>query len=221
MSPKYDAYDYIIWLDMDFYKKKPNLEGIREVFLSTQDWDAVFAYGIASNPIEFWDWYAFRDKEIPFGPELLGDPWWHMKRNFSRSIGEVWYPVYSSFGGCGIYKKESLKGCKYSGVVTYDLSCLTNKIIKDLGTNHPIISRYLTVNKTLDYHVSIPEVANLKKHYFNSAILLENDPYKTVFRLNSYFIKFPIVCEHVTLHASMIIRGHDKLFINPRMLFYY
>ncbi|MBS0604573.1 MAG: hypothetical protein JSS60_05995 [Verrucomicrobia bacterium] len=27
----------------------------------------------------------------------------------------------------------------------------------------------------------------------------------------------PWTCEHVPFHASMILKGHDRLFINPRL----
>jgi hypothetical protein len=42
-----------------------------------------------------------------------------------------------------------------------------------------------------------------------------------VWRMNSFVYQYPSVCEHATFPASMIVRGHGKLFVNPRLIFRY
>jgi hypothetical protein len=65
-------------------------------------------------------------------------------------------------------------------------------------------------------------IPNLPKIYDpNTGVLLHTNPDRLVWRLSSHACQYPPVCEHVPFHASMIIRGHDKLFINPRMIFTY
>ena len=139
LSNQYEEFPYIIWMDMDF-KIFPRFEGIVEVFESNREWDAVFAYGIAAPTSAYWDWYAFRDAESPLGPELLGMRWYRLPKEFALEQNSDWYPVYSAFGGYGIYKKSSIIGCRYSALVTEDLEKVARVII-DQGTSssHPHI----------------------------------------------------------------------------------
>ncbi len=108
---------------MDF-KIPPKFEGIVETFQDQRDWDAVLAYGVDPSRT-YWDWYALRDRNYPIGSELLGNYWWYMPKKLSLNMNSDWYPVYSAFGGCGIYKKSSIQDCRYSAVVTEDLDLLT------------------------------------------------------------------------------------------------
>lgn len=219
MSSEYNAYEYIIWIDMDF-KYEPDYDAFKEVFEKKSEWDAVFAYGIAPNN-EYWDWYALRDAKDPLGPELLG--WdWYTSKVLSCKKTDSWHSVYSAFGGCGIYKKSSIIGCKYSGLVTKDMEDVYKNIIEQgFNNNHPKVLKYLDDIKFLSKKLIkldnyLPEIKDS-----NIGFILHEDTNAIVWRMNAYTYNYPSVCEHVPFHFSMIKNGHDKLFINPRLIFRY
>jgi hypothetical protein len=223
LSPQYEEFPYVIWMDMDF-KIFPKFEGIIEVFESPREWDAVFAYGIAAPSSAHWDWYAFRDADSPIGPELMGMQWYREPKTFALSQHSDWYPVYSAFGGCGIYKKSSILGCRYSAIVTEDLEKVA-KVIIDQGTSssHPHILHYHRELASVSRLVQIdpPPADFLSYEDPNIGILIHGGPSPVVWRMNTFVYRYPSTCEHVPFHASMIANGHDKLFINPRLLFIY
>lgn len=222
LTQEYEDFPYIIWVDMDF-SIRPNLEGLIEVFTTDREWDAVFAYGIAKTG-EYWDWYAARYLAFPFGPELLGNAWYQMagirEKSISLKRDSDWFPVYSAFGGCGIYKKSSIRGCRYSALVTEDMEKLTRQLI-DEGL-HSGCPQALLYQAGLQKTVKCVKVA-LNKKVINphiGIILFEQDR-PVIWRMNTFTYTYPSVCEHVPFHASMIVRGHGKLFINPRLVFTY
>lgn len=222
MSDLYQKYPYVIWMDMDF-KRPPALEGIIETFTSNREWDAVFAYGIDPQGI-YWDWYAFRDDVYPIGSELLGNDWWYMPKKFSLNQTNDWYPVISAFGGCGIYKKSSILGCRYSALVTEDLELVAKQLItQGQCDSHPQILKYLNGLKDLQSIVKVdfprpnlPKVEDPKV-----GVLLHSFQDPVIWKMSTFVYQYPSVCEHVPFHASMIVNGHGKLFINPRLVFTY
>lgn len=220
-SDAYNGFDYVIWMDMDF-RIEPEYKAFEEIFASDREWDAVFAYGV--DPAgTYWDWYAFRDQVCPLGSETLGHDWWYMPKNKQLlKKTDDWYPVISAFGGCGIYKKSALEGCRYSGVVTQDLAQLSQQIMRG-NPSHPIIQQYSEGLKRIHSYRTIqapsPNLSDIRDSQVG--ILTPDLPEGIVWRMSSFVYRYPSVCEHVTLHASMILRGHDKLFINPRLLFRY
>lgn len=222
MSDSYKKYPYIIWMDLDF-KIPPAFEGIVEVFQTGREWDAVLAYGVDPSGI-FWDWFALRNAIDPLGPELLGNEEWYVPKHFSLSRNDDWYQVYSAFGGCGIYKKSSIEGCRYSAVVTQDLEKSAQDIIEQGKlTNHPAIVKYLLGLKKLQKQIILssptPHLSQIKDSL--TGIVLFNCPNSLIWKMNSFTYQYPVVCEHVPFHASMIVKGHGKIFINPRMVFIY
>lgn len=219
-SSAYDGFDYIIWMDMDFCLE-PDYGGIKEAFSTSIEWDAVFAYGIYQNGL-YYDWYALRDKKYPLGPELLGVYWWDMPKGLTFSTRSPWYPVYSAFGGCAIYKKSSVMGCRYSGIVTKDLADLSRMILEKYKI-HPLVKLYKSAITGLSKIVTIPRPSFDLQEDNNPSlgIFLSQTESDIIWRMGPHAFKYPCVCEHVTLHASMIAQGHDKLFINPRMKFRY
>ncbi|MBA2729053.1 MAG: hypothetical protein H0U49_12885 [Parachlamydiaceae bacterium] len=218
MTDEYEEFDYLIWLDMDF-ETPPSYEAIIETFHSNLEWDAVFAYGIDRGG-NYYDWYEFRDQVYPIGAELLGDYYWHLPKSLILSMNDHWHPVISAFGGFGIYKKSSMIGCRYSAVVTDDLSQVAGKIIDEgIISSHPIILDYLDKIKLLPIvSLGLPKSGMPIIEDYDVGITL---PYKRnlVWRMNSGVQHYPSAPEHVNLHASMIIKGHGKFYINPRIIF--
>lgn len=221
MASAYDSFPSIIMMDMDFISAPPP-DSIIEVFHSKREWDAVFAYGIGGSKA-YWDWYAFRDFNQPFGPELLGNDWF-IHKVWSLTKTDQWCPVYSAFGGLGIYKRASIEGCRYSALVTPDLEKLVKQIINRYKPlDHPVVLNYLNdsnhLNKkatVLTSHPCLPEIKEI-----DTGILLSNDSDTIVWRMNSGAYSYPIVCEHVSFHAAMIQKGKGNLFINPRLVLTY
>ncbi len=222
LSDSYVDFPYLIWIDMDF-EKPFSFEGIVEVFESTTPWDAVFANGVHGRKGYYFDWYPFRDKERPFGAELLSDWWWHhLPKKFRFDPKSPWYPVYSAFGGLGIYKKSSIQNCRYTAFVTPDLQAFAEKFIKE-NPKHPIVKTYHRHNKKLFHLLRIPAPTPNLSHiaHEKTGILLDSTHTPIIWRMNSGVNQYPSTCEHVPFHASMIAHGHDKLFINPHLLLPY
>lgn len=220
-SKKFDDYRYLIMFDMDF-NLPPPAESIIEIFQSKREWDGVFAYGVGSLN-QFWDWYAFRDYNEPFGPELLGYDWFGPK-HWSLFKTDQWCPVYSACGGCAIYKRESIKDCWYSGLVTPDLEEVSKKIMLELKeSDHPVILKYLNDIKSLSFKANIfhPRVQLERITDRSVAIVLREAKDALIWRMNSFVYQYPVTCDTVAFHAAMILRGHGKLFINPRFILKY
>ncbi len=203
LHPKLDEYSYVIMLDMDF-RFPFDTQGIIDSFRQTIEWDAICANGITDQKTTY-DRYALRNKEKPLGPELLGDAWWDDIRTTSISIEKntPLVPVYSAFGGLAIYKRASIKGCHYSGIVTKELESLTRKIILD-NNSHSEIVKYFNRNDAV-----------------NTIILLSNEPGALKWICNSGGYELPVCCEHVIFHAMMFHNNHGKIFINPKMVVQY
>lgn len=221
LTSAYEEFPYLIWMDMDFVRP-PDLEGFRDTFSGEKEWDAVFAYGVAPDNV-YWDWYAHRDLRFPFGPELLGTAWYaaHEERQVCLTKESPWYLVYSAFGGCGIYRKSSIQGCRYSALVTPDLELCVKRLLEQ--KQHPQVHKYWALNKNLSgiYCIEqekpfLPPIASPE-----TGIVLHGGPDPLIWRMNTFTYQYPSLCEHVPFHASMIVRGHDKLYINPKLVFRY
>jgi hypothetical protein len=218
LKDMYAEYTFVIWMDMDF-RLEPEYGAFIEVFKNEQEWDAVFAYGIDPEN-NYWDWYSLRDKVDPLGPELLGAEWWRRPKVLQLDITDEWYPVYSAFGGCGVYRKEALRNCCYSSFVTSDMACVYEQIMNSTVVSPGVRQYYETLYCTERVYLPEPRHSNSEIRDPSVGIMLDPTP-ELVWRMNSFVYKFPVTCEHVALHFSMIAHGFNKLFINPRLKFYY
>lgn len=130
---------------------------------------------------------------------ITGEAFWQdMGRTpFRFAPGTGLYKIYSGFGGLAIYKKESLKNCRFTGYVTPDLE----KVIYDI----------LNTKIKPDH-----------RHYrmYTSIINMKEEPLPVITQPNSGY-DGPVVCEHCTLQATMILNGHDKIYVNPNMICIY
>lgn len=213
MQKKYDGYKYVIWADLDFLHPW-DVESIVEAILHPQEeWDAVFAYGA-------YDLFALRSAEWPIGFELLGTSFFdkidQIRKEFVLAREGPWKKVYSAFGGLGIYKRKALKGCRYSGVVTKDLETVTLQWLEKARGKEKIcfykdyeelLAKTVPIDivkKTLCNRDALPEQIGVRMAK-GKVIWFSCTPKTTL----------PWTCEHVPLHASMILHGYDKLFINP------
>jgi hypothetical protein len=203
----YDNFDYFVSIDVNFTGQWP-YESIKESIELDQeyDWDAVFANifdrnGRVSDP------YSFRDARFPFGAEVLGEYWQKSvcpKLKASGLVTKNLIPVYSAFNGLGIYKIESIKNCKYSGVVTKDYEDYVKFIIKNNPRNR-YVKWYLKSRKIFLYYGSLIAM------YLNEKPDKDTD---ILFRCNNGY-NYPVISEYVPFHTSMIMKGKNRIYNNP------
>lgn len=203
MSSELDDYKYLLVADLDF-SDRWDIDGIMSSFHQKVEWDALLANGLDQKKHLF-DRYALRYEERPLGPELLGEEWWHELHRYPVKLKKEapLFPVYSAFGGLGIYKRAAVKGCHYSGTITPDLETFARRIIETKPHHSQVLQYFQRNDKDL------------------TVVYLKKDPSAIKWILNSGGFEFPVCCEHVTFHASMIVNGHDKIFINPQMMLQY
>lgn len=203
---KYQSFEYLIMADLDFRKPWP-IDEINTTINCERDWDCVCAHGIGAD-LKIWDVYAYRDKKLPLGPELLGDYYWeiYQKTRFRyEHCLTAWQPVYSAFGGLAIYKTKSIIESSYNGSVTESLAQYYNNILKNTPLTNEQYEAYLKLNgidSALNKNIPI--------------IFRKNTPWH---QPNSY----PQVtcCEHLPFHASMVKNGYGNIYVNPKMIIYY
>lgn len=197
-EPRFDEYEFIVMADLDFSTPWP-IDEIVKTIQTEGDWDCVTANGIMGD--SYYDKYALRTFQYPFGPELLGEFWWHQIVNTKIVYdGDKWVPVFSAFGGLGIYRKASILDSYYSGSVTEELMFDYQDIFTQSNKKNIYIWEYLKL---------YPE------SYKGRGLL------NIIFQMNSGCDLFPSCCEHVTLHAKMRLNGKGKIFINPKMVVKY
>jgi len=201
-TSQFDAFGFVIMVDLDFQKKWPIDEIVHTIHVKgDEDWDAITANGIRSDGI-YYDRFAFRNEKFLLGPELLGETWWReIEKTPLRFDGDHWIPVFSAFGGLAIYKKDSIRGCFYSGSVTENLRVDYGDILSLSAPINTHIQEYIHIN----YFEENPRMGNLP------ILFIENSGYSGS----------PVCCEHVTFHADMRQKGNGKIFINPKMFMHY
>ena len=165
---------------------------------------AFFANGLSGN-MKYYDAYAYRDTQHPFGAELLGEEIFDFKYKsvIKQSPFEAQpIPVLSAFGGLGIYKSICIRGLRYSATPTQDLHTLNLRIMKE-NPDH------LYVKKVKEKPTTHIQGASQGIYLFD----------KELFYRNCSGYNFPVICEHVPFHAAMIARGYDKLFVLPPLIY--
>jgi len=166
---------------------------------------AFFANGLSGGNMKYYDAYAYRDTQHPFGAELLGEEIFDFK--YKSVIVQIPFdaqplPVLSAFGGLGIYKSSCIHGLRYSAIPTQDLHILNQRIMKE-NPDH------LYVKKVKEKPTTHIQGVSQGIYLFD----------KELFYRNCSGYNFPVICEHVPFHASMIARGYDKLFILPPLIY--
>lgn len=197
MSAEYEDYRYILMTDLDF-KNGWQVDDILNSFNRVSEWDCIAANGVNGDQYHY-DRFAYRDEQFPLGPELLGEEFWRIRleQPIAFAPHSPLKKVYSAFGGVALYKKDALKDCWYCGYVTDDLEWLSDLLVNQI----------------------LPEQHQYSSVYSN-LINKHQKPMPLIFIANSGY-DLPVVCEHTTLHASMIRKGHDKIYVNPKLICYY
>jgi len=194
-SEKYDKFNYVIWIDMD--SNGWDINGILDSFNKKDVWDVIYA----NNPKNYYDMYAYRSQNFLFGPEIIGEHFWNNMPNFSINKNNNLIPVYSAFGGLGIYKKILFKNYKFDFIVNDTIKEVYNKII--YYNRNKINSQLLTI------------IQNPDKKFVDG---FKDEKSNIFWKSNSGYNK-PVVCEHLAFNFSLINDGF-KVFINPKMIFF-
>jgi hypothetical protein len=188
---EYDEYEYVIWIDLD--SNGWEINGIIDSFIRNEEWDVLFG----NNTDLYYDYYALRYKEQPFGPEITGEKFWDNMKHLHFPQNESLIPVYSGFNGIGIYKKELFKKFKYNFLVNNEVKRVYRKIFDSVDSD----TKHIIENKCEKF-------PNGYKDEETSIFWKSNSGYDR-----------PVVCEHVALNFGIYNNGY-KLFINPRMIYH-
>jgi len=148
----------------------------------------------------YYDRYAYHDERCPLGPEMIGEPFW---QDFWRypvhfTVNDQPKKVISAFGGVAVYKIEAMRGCEYSGYVTEDFTTLKRAIINSDW-----------FKKTYQYK-QYREIIGFKDAPQSAEL-------PVIYQANCGYDSF-VMIDHDGLHASMILHGYDKIYVNPRMI---
>ncbi len=195
MKNKYDDYSFVIMTDLDFARGW-EVNNVLQTFKIKTPWDCIAANGIVGRG-EHYDRYAFRDDQYPLGPELTGEDFWvDASKKLYLNPNSGLKKVYSAFGGLAIYKRSSLKPATYSGFVTADLEKLMDRILnQEIPKNHHQCLIYKRTIGANESDTTLP----------------------ITFQPNCGY-DGPVCCEHATLHATMILKGYDKIYVDPNLI---
>ena len=191
---KYDDFGYVIWIDFDSNGWEYN--GILDCFSvqNKEKWDVVFA----NNPTNYYDMYAYRGENNLFGPEIIGEIFWTNMPRFQIPKNDGLIPVYSAFGGLGIYKKEVFKTHRFDFVVNNTIQ----EVYKQILDKYPFLNKEDIISK---------EDIKFPGGFYDN---------KTgIFWKSNSGYNGPVVCEHVGLNFALIHSGY-RLFINPNIMYY-
>ena len=212
IEPMMNDSDLILWIDLDMPRLPLMDLLIHWIRNFPPNVDALFANGTSMNG-RYFDAFAYNDEVYPFALELAyQDRFWGEKYRYIQKpfpIDAPFRKVFSAFGGLAIYRAGSIRGCRYSGVPTEDYDWYAHYIIKKYPES-PMVQWILSNQPKQQLHG-----ANLGVWLFG-----KDDIPKKLFYYNCNDYNFPTICEHMTLHASMIRKGHDQLFICPSLVYF-
>jgi len=194
---EYNEYTYVIWIDLDSHGWF--LKGIIDSFIKKNMWDVIYANGLDHNSHKYNDMYSYRDLYFLFGPELLHEYFWNIEKEVNVLNTEGLVPVFSAFGGIGIFKKSIFDNRKYECVVNEHVKIFYRKILHKYKRNFK--------NAVL----KIIENSQISTGY--------KDEQSNIFwKANSGYDQ-PVISEHVALNLELVNNKY-KIFINPKMIYY-
>ena len=218
----YKNFNFVIMADLDM--QPWDVDEILNVLSQEEyDWDCVVGNGL-------YDSFALRTKDCFIGWETIGNDFWrdlpkgaYNKIKDQLETGRNWKKIISGFGGIGIYKKDSIKNCRYSAYMTKNsekifsqliISALKSKPIKDI----PFLDSYKEKLKKL----KIQKVNGANLFFDNNKFsgVIVTSPYglgKLIYFGIEENNKLPWTCEHINFNADMIANGKDKIYFNPNL----
>jgi len=208
---------YVMMIDMDNPVPFPVSSILRCIARDPDGFDALVCNGL--NPMGYmYDFYAYRDAQFPFGPEIMREAFWsghhqyyvqnatHNKTMFhNRQLRQMpnglpYIPIASGFNGLCIFRKEAIKGVRYSAIPTPEMNAEYEamKCIPPLAKNAKTHVDGASVGMYL-----FPKDKDKDKHYDD----------KGIFYFHNSGYNFPVVCEHVPFFASMRARNRRRIYL--------
>ena len=216
MSPR-----YVVMIDMDNPVPFPVNAILKCIARDPDGFDALVCNGL--NPFGYmYDFYAYRDAQFPFGPEIVREAFWSGHYQYyvqtamqnktmgcNRQIKQnpamlPYIPIASGFNGLCIFRREALKGLRYSAIPTPEMN-----------------AEYEAMN--------IPPLAkNAKTHVDGASAGMylfpkdkdkegkegkEGKEDKGIFYFHNSGYNFPVVCEHVPFFAGMRARNRRRIYL--------
>jgi hypothetical protein len=202
---------YVVMIDMDNPVPFPVNAILRCIARDPDGFDALVCNGL--NPFGYmYDFYAYRDAQFPFGPEIMREAFWsghhqhyvqtavHNKTMFhTRQMKHnpallPYVPISSGFNGLCIFRWDAILGLRYSAVPTPEMN-----------------AEYQAMN-------CIPPLAkNAKTHVDGATVGIhlfpKDDNNKGIFYFHNSGYNFPVVCEHVPFFAAMRARNRRRIYL--------
>jgi len=204
---------YVVMIDMDNPVPFPSSAIIRCIARDPDGFDALVCNGL--NPMGYmYDFYAYRDAQFPFGPEIMREAFWsgqhqyhvqtsiHNKTLFHRrqliqNPGMLPYiTIGSGFNGLCIFRRDAIRGVRYSAIPTPEMNAEYEamKVIPPLSKNAKTHVDGATVGMYL-----------FPKDGVNNA--------NGIFYFHNSGYNFPVVCEHVPFFAGMRAKNHRRIYL--------
>lgn len=204
---------YVIMIDMDNPVPFPVSAILRCIARDPDGFDALICNGL--NPMGYmYDFYAYRDSQFPFGPEIMREAFWsgqhqcqvqtamHNKtifqnRQFRQNTGLLPYiTVGSGFNGLCIFRRQAIQGVRYSAIPT-----------AEMNAEYEAMKCIPPLSKNAKTHV---DGATVGMYLFPK----EKDSVdKGIFYFHNSGYNFPVVCEHVPFFAGMRARNKRRIYL--------
>ena len=202
---------YVVMLDMDNPVPFPVNAILKCIARDPDGFDALVCNGL--NPMGYmYDFYAYRDAQFPFGPEIMREAFWSRQHQYhvqtavhNKTVFQShqikhnpallpYIPVASGFNGLCIFRREALKGARYSAIPTAEM------------------------NAEYEAMKCIPPLAkNAKTHVDGASVGMylfpKDENNKGIFYFHNSGYNFPVVCEHVPFFASMRANNHRRIYL--------
>lgn len=198
-KPEYAVYDLVLMLDLDIPQPLPSEATLQAIYKFPDDAAAVFSFGINSVG-KMYDMHPYRDDILPFGPEILGDEFFSIpnQKRFFRHTNKLksleFHPVYSSFNGAALYRRDFLVKCSYFAHPTEDLDNYYREQASRLK------------KEPSDWFPGQTHTCSTLQGIY----LFGTDGF---FYRNNAGYNFPVTISHSTLHATL--RKMGKLYLRP------
>ena len=217
---------YVVMIDMDNPVPFPVNAILRCIARDPDGFDALVCNGL--NPFGYmYDFYAYRDAQFPFGPEIMREAFWsgqhqyqvqtamHNKTLFCNRIMQKnpallpYIPVASGFNGLCIFRREALKGGMRPpydplGQPPRDSAVPTPK----MNAEYEAMKCIPPLAKNAKTHV---DGANVGMYLFPKDNGKDSD--KGIFYFHNSGYNFPVVCEHVPFFAAMRANNHRRIYL--------
>jgi hypothetical protein len=197
---------YVVMIDMDNPVPFPVNAIIRCIARDPDGFDALVCNGL--NPMGYmYDFYAYRDAQFPFGPEIMREGFWsghhqcyvqnamhnktmlHNRQLRQNPVLLPYIPIGSGFNGMCIFRWDAIQGVRYSAVPT-----------PEMNAEYEAMKCIPSLSKNAKTHV---DGASVGMYLFP-----KNEEDKGIFYFHNSGYNFPVVCEHVPFFAGM--RAHNR-----------